>query len=114
MHLSTLFNIVLASTTAAVVSSATAPSTTNNEGGGLRRNLSGLGYSICLDEYACQAQADRDGIVHFHSGDYPDYGCFSKNGKYFWGHGGSYEQQSVIELAGIKERVYCAEYSARG
>ena len=59
MYLSTLFNIVLASTTA-MVSGLTASTTTNNEGGGLRRNLSGLGYSICLDEYACEAQAERD------------------------------------------------------
>lgn len=112
MHLSTLFNIIFAST--AAVASGVTSTTNNNEGGGLRRNLSGLGYSICLDEYACEAQAERDGVVHFHKGDYPDYGCFSKNGKYFWGHGGTSEQRSDHELAGIKARVYCAEYSARG
>eukprot|EP01083_Nonionella_stella_P281902 959426_1 len=112
MHLSTLFIIVLAST-AAIVSGATT-ATSNNKGGGLRRNLSGIGYSTCLDEHSCQAQAKRDGVVHFHTGDFPDYGCFSKNGKYFWGHGGSYEQQSDHALARVKKRVYCAEHSARG
>ena len=54
----------------------------------------------------CYDQAKDDGFVHFHPGYYTTKGCFSKNGKSFWGYKGS-EQEMKASCSGIKERSKC-------
>ena len=47
------------------------------------------------------------GIATFSAGNYPSKGCFKKNGNAYWGTGGSVEEMSIFDLAGVQERIWC-------
>lgn len=64
---------------------------------------------FCLTKDDCNAARKKAGYAnnHFHSGTYRDHGCFTKNGKVFFGIGGTKKQMKITDLGGVKERFYC-------
>ena len=62
---------------------------------------------VCLDQSECANQLEKTGLESFNVGEYPDYGCFMKGGKLYWGTGGTNEQIAIDPLSGAKERVWC-------
>ncbi|KAL7539855.1 hypothetical protein ACHAWF_006525 [Thalassiosira exigua] len=63
--------------------------------------------AICEDEDACRAASGSYGT--FYAGDYGyagNFGCFEKNGKAFWGRGGT-PAQNEAAMDGAKMRIFC-------
>ena len=63
---------------------------------------------ICLTEDDCRAQCRKNGISEdkFYRGDnFPEIGCFTKNGIYFWGDGPDAAKGKTC--SGIRKRVWC-------
>ena len=60
-------------------------------------------HDFCMTKEECYDQAKEDGFIHFHPEYYTSKGCFSKNGKSFWGSEGS-EEEMKASCPGIKER----------
>eukprot|EP00571_Detonula_confervacea_P017166 CAMPEP_0172309484 /NCGR_PEP_ID=MMETSP1058-20130122/9749_1 /TAXON_ID=83371 /ORGANISM="Detonula confervacea, Strain CCMP 353" /LENGTH=973 /DNA_ID=CAMNT_0013022113 /DNA_START=8 /DNA_END=2929 /DNA_ORIENTATION=- len=66
----------------------------------------------CITQGKCDEMRLEMGISSFQVGGYPTKGCFSKNNVAYWGSGGSVEEMSSSNLAGIQERLWCKESSA--
>ena len=63
---------------------------------------------ICLTEDDCRAQCRKNGISEdkFYRGDnFPEIGCFTKNGMYFWGDGPDAAKGKTC--SGVRKRVWC-------
>ena len=63
---------------------------------------------ICLTEDDCRAQCRKNGISEdkFYRGDnFPEVGCFTKNGMYFWGDGPDAAKGKTC--SGVRKRVWC-------
>eukprot|EP00571_Detonula_confervacea_P010566 CAMPEP_0172305974 /NCGR_PEP_ID=MMETSP1058-20130122/7162_1 /TAXON_ID=83371 /ORGANISM="Detonula confervacea, Strain CCMP 353" /LENGTH=636 /DNA_ID=CAMNT_0013017739 /DNA_START=51 /DNA_END=1961 /DNA_ORIENTATION=- len=76
----------------------------------LLRNLEGMPDDavVCLTEEQCQQKFRRiNWGGNFYPGDHPTKGCFSKNSHVYFGTGGTVEEMSSTDLAGIQERIWC-------
>lgn len=71
-------------------------------------NSSSIPKRTCLTESQCNDQRAKDGVPRnkYYVGNYPDHGCFAKNGMMFWGVGGS-DKDKAADVNGVKERVWC-------
>jgi hypothetical protein len=71
-------------------------------------NLNPSTLTYCSSEEECKENHDGS-FSQFVSGNYQNYGCFSKGGTLYWGIGGTSEQEMDDSdfLNGVKERVYC-------
>jgi len=68
----------------------------------------GEGESVCLTEEECNARRKELGFKTFYvDASYPSKGCFSKNDRAFFGEGGTVEQMSDPDLAGVQQRIWC-------
>lgn len=68
--------------------------------------------NTCQTEAECNARRQQLGFPDniYYVNDYSRhylYGCFSKNGKAYWGEGGTAAQNGAHPLTGIKERIWC-------
>ena len=70
----------------------------------------GGGKDKCLTESTCNSRQKELDITdkYYYVGNYRDYGCFQKNGKVYWGRGGSVLQMVIdpLTLSGKKERIF--------
>merc|ERR1711957_763408 len=64
---------------------------------------------VCLTQVQCDARREQLGIEdrNYYVGNYPSYGCFQKNGKVYWGRGGTTAEKGQDPLPGVRERMYC-------
>jgi len=64
---------------------------------------------VCLTQAQCDARREQLGIEdrNYYVGNYPSYGCFQKNGKVYWGRGGTTAEKGQDPLPGVRERMYC-------
>lgn len=92
------------------------PSSSKYGGGGT--NIAGVTTPFetvprdaCLTQAQCNARRTQLGVPDskYFVGSFFDHGCFEKNGKYYWGQGGTVAQRVIDPLGGIKKRVYCPE-----
>jgi hypothetical protein len=78
--------------------------------GSMPPNLFGLPSTMayCSSEEECRDNHDGS-FSQFVSGNYRNYGCFSKGRILYWGKGGTSEQEMDDSdfLDGMKERVFC-------
>lgn len=63
--------------------------------------------AACLTREDCDQKRAEMGMSYFGEGDFPSKGCFSKNGKAYWGEGGSTGDMSTPDLPGVQERIWC-------
>jgi len=65
--------------------------------------------TACTTPSACDRKRLELGMTKFSTGDYPSKGCFSKNGKAYWGSDGTETMQdiSTVDLPGVQERIWC-------
>lgn len=67
------------------------------------------GAVACLTQRQCNARRTKQGYSNavYYVGDYETKGCFSKNGRAYFGTGGTVEAMAKEDLAGVRTRIWC-------
>ena len=77
---------------------------------------SGTPSDTCVSEDQCNEQRKKMGFEdkYYYDNHFPDYGCFYKNNKAYWGRGGTAAENAKDPLSGIKERIWCDGWNDDG
>lgn len=71
------------------------------------RVLRGATAIACVTEERCRQKfLTMNTGGDFYVGDFPDKGCFMKNGHGYFGTGGT-DEEMAADLAGVRERIWC-------
>ncbi|KAL7544210.1 hypothetical protein ACHAWF_007590 [Thalassiosira exigua] len=61
----------------------------------------------CITSKACKVRSQEMGMVEFRQGNFQTKGCFAKNGRAYFGLGGTRESMTIDALPGIRKRIWC-------
>ncbi|EJK48552.1 hypothetical protein THAOC_32639 [Thalassiosira oceanica] len=99
---------------AAAVMICIAPAVESLRGGGggrreLAQSIKPEGAVACLTQDQCDTRRAKQGFRDdvYYVGDYETKGCFSKNGRAYFGTGGTVEAMAKESLAGVRTRIWC-------
>ena len=77
--------------------------------GGRRELVKPQGAVACLTQEQCDRRRAKQGFGDdvYYVGDYETKGCFSKNGRAYFGIGGTVEAMAKENLQGVRTRIWC-------